>query len=80
MLEQFTDAQDKSLQEAVGHVQAGNEEAVEGMERFAGSSEGVWAESSKRTGDFQDELGMGSETAGKQREAGQSVSVWLWRG
>jgi len=73
MIVSFTDAQDASWSEAVAQVQAANETGTIEMERFAQVSEEVYAESSKRAGEYREELDMGGQTASARREAGRGA-------
>lgn len=73
MIVGFTDAQDESWSKVVGKVQSENEVGISEMGVFGKEAKGIHAESSKRAGQFSEELDMGGETCSKQREAGQGV-------
>ena len=75
MIVSFTDAQDHSWSTAVAQVQSANDAGTREMEQFASAQDGLYAESSRRALEYREELEMGGETAAKQREAGQGVSV-----
>jgi len=73
MIESFTDAQDASWSDAVAQVQAANDVGMTEIERFAEVSAELHSESSKRAGEYSEELVMGGETASAQRKAGRGA-------
>ncbi|KAK4687098.1 kinesin family member 11, partial [Tremellales sp. Uapishka_1] len=73
MMNKFTSSQDESLSAAISQVQSENQGAVGDMELYVQGFRGVVDKSERKMRHYGDELMMGEETAGKQREAGQSA-------